>query len=190
MKNYICVFFFLGLVLQSCKSQVTNAPEKMNKQELKAEIQQTDDSLKIVYAAFMKDPNQLVPQRLLEKAKSLNLQYYRKFPKDPFAPECLDKYQQLLANDKNYQQAALYADTLVQQYPKYPKRASVLLGLGSTYDMLLHDSLQVRRYYTMLLNEYPKLDAETREQLEFRLAHLDLTFDEMIELQVRNIQEK
>lgn len=190
MKNYLILFSFFGLLLQSCKSQVANTPERLTKQELKTQIKQTDDSLKIVYAAFMKDPNQLVPQEMLEKAKSQNLQYYRMFPKDAFAAECLDKYQQLLTNDKNYRQAVLYADTLIQQYPKYQKRASVLLGLGSTYDMLLRDSSQVRKYYTMLLNEYPKLDVDTREQLEFRLAHLDLTFDEMIELQVRNIQGK
>jgi hypothetical protein len=189
MKSLICALF-LGLLLQSCNSQVTNAPEKITKNELKAQISESDDSLKIVYAAFMKDPNQLVPNALLERAKSLNLQYYRTFPKDDFAADCLDKYQQLLSNDKKYVQSVLYADTLVSKYPKYPKRASVLLGLGSTYDMLLNDSTQVRKYYTMLLNEYPKLDAETREQVTFRLAHLELTFDQMIELQVRNIQGK
>ena len=42
----------------------------------------------------------------------------------------------------------------------------------------------------MLLKENPNLEKETKEMVEFRLEHIDLTFEQLIELQMQKISKK
>ena len=48
----------------------------------------------------------------------------------------------------------------------------------------MQDTNVIRKYYMQLLREFPKLPEETKEMVEFRLAHLDMTFDQLVEMQI------
>jgi hypothetical protein len=78
---------------------------------------------------------------------------------------------------------------LLLKYPNYKGRPNLLLNAGSTGE-ILQDTSIIRKYYTQLLTENPKLNPETKEMVTFRLQHLDLTFDQLIDLQIKKISNK
>lgn len=179
MKKIFC-FVLCACVIACSGEETKKAPSR---KELKADIVRINDSLYTAYRLMMEQSGAKFPAALLDSAIKLNLQYYRSYPKDSYAPECLDRVQQLYLQQKNYSFSLRYTDSLLIRYPKYGKRASLLLNAGSTGE-IIQDTILIRKYYTQLLQEFPKLDPETREMVEFRLAHLDLRFDELIDLQI------
>ena len=47
----------------------------------------------------------------------------------------------------------------------------------------------MKLYNNMLLKENPKMDKEKREEIEFRMKHIDLTIDQLIDLQIESLEE-
>lgn len=179
----------IGIIFTACSGAEKAENQVPTQKELKAEITEINDSLQVLYRNTMEQSNFSFPKEILDTAIDLHLQFYRLYPKEAYAAECLDKVQQLYMQKKAYVLALKYADTLLVKYPKYPNRATLLLNAGSTGE-IIHDTTVIRKYYTQLLREFPNINAETREMVEFRLAHLDLTFDQLVELQIKEISEK
>ena len=174
-----------------CKSsgKEGHATEKQSKETLKSSIKEMDDSLKVLYKELMKDESKQIPSLAIIETINRYLAYYKNYPEDNFAPECLDKVQQLYLQEKVYEKSLEYTDTLLMKYPKYKNRASLLLNAGSTCE-ITNDKAKIKKYYTQLLEEFPNLDKETKEMVEFRLKHINLSFDELIELQMKNMSKK
>lgn len=181
MNTKINLAFGLLFFLAACGSKATEEGRPAADQ-LKSEIQQMDDSLHLYYAAVMNGETEKIPSGALQKAIDLHLDYYYYYPKDDYAPECLDKVQQLYMQEKSYTKSAETCDTLIAKYPSYKNRAEVLLNAASTYDYFLNNKAQAKKYYEMLL-AMPKVRRDTKESVAFRLKHLDLTLEEMAELQ-------
>ena len=176
----LVVFTALILLIASCSE-----PEKSEKTVLK-EIQNLEDSLKKMTVDTNLD-TELFKRTQKGYANQL-ISYYQTFPDSKKAAENLDKVQQLYASREEYSLAVQWADTLINKYPKYKKRALVLESQALTYDAFLQprDSTAVRLYYSMLLNEFPSLDKEKRRGIERRLKYNALNFDEYIEFQMMN----
>jgi hypothetical protein len=81
-----------------------------------------------------------------------------------------------------YRLAAQYGDTLIRKYPAYKNRPMVLQSIASAYDMSIVPRRKdlVEKYYKLLLKENKDLPAEERESIQYRLDHIDLTFEELI----------
>ncbi len=178
-------FFFVllaAVALLSCSGEdkVKAAPTQ---KELKAEISKINDSLQVLYKNMMERSDFNFPKEVVDTAINLHLRFYHLFPKEAYSAECLDKVQQLYMQKKAYSLSLRYTDTLLLKYPKYPKRAVLLLNAGSTGEVM-QDTNVIRKYYMQLLREFPKLPEETKEMVEFRLAHLDMTFDQLVEMQI------
>lgn len=186
--NKITLFIVLSILIFACKSNENkdNTKEKATAKELKSEINKMNDSLKVIYADIMKDPSKEIPSLTIIATINSYLEFYRNYPQDPFAPECLDKVQQLYLQDKTYEMSLAYTDTLLKKYPHYKEKATLLLNAGSSCEMT-NERSRMKKYYTQLLKEFPKLDKETKEMVEFRLKHIDLSFDQLIELQMKNV---
>lgn len=161
-----------------------------SKKEIKENIRLLDDSLKTMYQEIMQNPDKQVPSDMINRAIDLKMEFYNSFPEDAFAAECLDKVQQLHLQEKSYAKSVEAGDLLIAKYPRYKQRAQVLMSVASTYDYMLKNIPMATKYYQMLLDEYPKMNPETREMIAFRMEHIDLTFEEMVELQMRNIPSK
>jgi len=191
MNNILKITVILPLVVLfvAC-GEGEKTSDKPTKETLKASIQEMDDSLKVLYKNVMTNAEDKVPSLAIYETINRHLAYYRAFPEDEYAATCLDKVHQLYMQEKAYENSIAYADTLLTQYKDYPKRAEVLLSIGSTYDVVLNDKEKVKKYYNQLLREFPKLNAETKEQITFRLKHIDKTFDEMIEMQMNVLTGK
>jgi hypothetical protein len=68
------------------------------------------------------------------------------------------------------------------EFPKYKGKKDVLYSIATTYDFMLNDTVNARKYYEKVL-EIPKLDKETRENISSRVKLMGMSLDEMIEFQ-------
>lgn len=189
MKRYLKIIFLVAVstfALIQCQS---NKKEKLSQDFLKERITKMDDSLKGLYQKMMNNPSAKIPSSAIYETVNRYLEYYRNYPKDSYSATCLDKVQQLYLQEKEYKKSLNYTDTLLWKYPKYKKRASLLLNAGATCDVI-NDRVNVKKYYSMLLKENPHLNKETKEMVEFRLEHINLSFDELVKLQIKQNVEK
>lgn len=169
----------LAALMASCggngpKDQVTIG-------EMEQQVKALEDSLK--KGLIDPDKGQNVEARYAESC----LRIYRAFPNSKEAPKYLDKAHMIYSSAGSHGLAVRYADTLIRKYPKYENRPMVLLSLASAYDMFIvpRNKFLVEKYYRLLLTENPNLPEEEREGYEFRLKHIDLTYDELIDLQAQ-----
>lgn len=151
---------------------------KPSQEELIQEVKLFEDSIK----------KRLVPEgnKTVLSYSDKCLAVYRNYPKSKEAPAYLDKAHIILSGSGYHSLAVLYADTLIRKYPMYDNRAMVLQSLASAYDMFIIPRKKelVIKYYKLLLKENPKMSKEERENIEFRLEHIDKTFDQLIEMQL------
>ncbi|TNE54773.1 MAG: hypothetical protein EP338_06460 [Bacteroidetes bacterium] len=184
----------LCLIVLSCSEEKKVddqvVEEKPSKEVLKDMIQEMDDSLKVLYGKIRNNEIQEISNLNFNEAINRNLAYYRHYPEDQFSARALDKVIQLCTQVKAYDRALAYSDTLISKYDGYEGKKEVLLNAGSLADGVLGRQDKCESYYRQLLKEYPNLDQETKELVEFRLEHIDLTFDQMIELRMKEAAQK
>lgn len=168
----IWMYGLLILVLTSCGG--SSAQDELRKKILEKEEELTKAS-ESTTEEIGEDTSHLELVELL-------LSYYRAYPKEIDAPECLDKVHMVYSALGDYRLAAAYGDTLLMYYPDYVNRPMILESQASTYDFYLQprDTSKVRYYYELLLKEFPDLPKEKQEEIKDRLDHLELTFEELI----------
>lgn len=178
IKFLFGITLFALLVLNACGSDNSNGgATKPSKETLKKSISSLEDSLSKMQKKGEKIEN-------LYRIELINrlLAFYRNYPKDDFSAQCLDKTQMIYSNLEAPEYAIAYCDTLIELYPKYENRALILESQGANYDVFVtpRDSAMVRKYYTMLLNEYPEIEKDKREGILKRLKNNHLSFDEYV----------
>jgi tetratricopeptide (TPR) repeat protein len=190
MKKII-PFVILTFVLIQCKNSTENENLSIrpSQDELKKSIKVMDDSLKVLYQELMKDPQKQVPSLAIYETINRYLAFYKNYPTDKYSANCLDKVQQLYQQEKIYENSLAYTDTLLLKFPDYKEKANLLLNAGSTAE-LMNDMDLLKKYYQRLLEECKDLNSETRKMVEFRLKHIDKSFDELIEMQMKAISKK
>ena len=175
------------MFLSSCSSSETNS-NKPTRESLKSRIKEMEDSLKGLQVNIheIKQIPNLTHFELINRL----LDYYHNYPEDTYSAECLDKVHMKYSGMNIHQRAVQYADTLLDKFPKYVNRALVLESQGSAYDIFMQprDTSKVRKYYTMLLQENPKMEKDKAAGIRDRLKHLDMNFDQFIEYKMQSIQ--
>jgi hypothetical protein len=163
-----------------------NTPE-----EMKVFLKSMDDSLTTEFKSAMSS-NEMVSEVRVMKTIQAYTRFYLKYPKDKYAPFCMDKVQGLYLQINNLRQSVIVSDSLIQKYPEYENRFAILESQGSNYDVFeeIRDTAKVRKYFTLFLKENKGVDAEKRKDIMFRLNHLDLTFDELILLRSKEALSK
>jgi len=164
------------LLLASCGS---DAPQ--SKEEFIESFKQYEDSIKKKGNDKLDFANQKDAIAYAERC----LEIAHRFPKDEEAPEYFDKAHMILAGAGLHSRSGMLADTIITMYPKYKNRAMVLESAAVTYDMFIlpRRKDKVKKYYELLLKDYPNLPKEQKENIQFRLDNIDLSFDELIEKQ-------
>ncbi|MCH2230754.1 MAG: hypothetical protein MK105_10455 [Crocinitomicaceae bacterium] len=114
------------------------------------------------------------------------LDFYRAFPEDEHAPECLDKVHMKYTGLADFKNAAAYGDTLLTNYKNYVNRAMILESLANIYDMNVspRDTSKVRFYNELLLSENPDMTAEKAEDIRYRLDNIELSIVELIQKRI------
>lgn len=174
------MFLVLTLVLVSCNTKPAMDSGLVTKESIREEITQMDDSLKFYFDEMMDDKRSDLPHSSIDKAIELHQRYYAKFPKDEYAAECLDKIHQLHLQKKEYGKSVQICDTLFVHYPTYKKISDVYFSAATTYDYLLSDSTNARKYYQVLLDS-PKTNKAIKKEIKMRLPYLGMSPEEMAE---------
>ena len=175
--------FLLMIVL----AVLTACSDSVSPESLKEEITKKEDLLRKVPPGD--NAAQETDAMRLELVDAL-LNYYRTYPEDDYAPECLDKVHFVYSGMRNYATAAKYGDTLLEQYPKYVNREMVIESQYNTYDMFLkpRDKEKAKYYLEMWLKEFPNMPAEKKEEIEYRLKYIDLTIEQIMEMQMTELK--
>ena len=191
--------FLLTLIivlLVSCKDATSEKDDALkNKEgtfssiELKGSIKQMEDSI----AGMLQNKSsiKLIPNltyiELINRLKT----YYKRFPNDPYSAECLFKIHIKYSDLKAQKDAMAYGDTLLSKFPTYKNRDFLLESMASSYDVIIEprDTAMVRKYYSLLLKE-SNLLPEKRQDIGFRLKHLELDFFEFIDFQSKQVTKR
>lgn len=177
----ISLLVVIILFLQSCNrnnEQKTVSIGHKGIDSLKTIIALKEKSLKEYYSHLMDKsisvdslPNNLINGLVKEYQVFVNL-----YPKDSLSPIYIDKTHQLFTQAKQYSYAVDWIDTLLLHYPNYKNKTLVLYSAATTTDMYLMDTNRVKKYYTRMLNECPKLKSEIKKQIHLRLKHLSIPY--------------
>jgi hypothetical protein len=118
------------------------------------------------------------------------LDYYRTFPEDKYSPECLDKVHFVYTAMRKFASAARYGDTLLINYPNYVNREMVIESQYNTYDMFIEprNVEKVEYYLNMWLSEYPNMDKDKKEEIEYRLKYVDLTIEQIMDMRMTDLK--
>lgn len=178
MRFGIVLLFGLSL-LSGCgdKEKTANESDVKSLDVMKSELKNFEDSLKLNKGIA----NDSVAVVYAEKC----LQIAEVYPKSEEAPACIDKAHVILASVGLHRRSVIIADSLVTKYPQYKNKLMVLESLASSYDIFIQprDKDQVKKYYSMMLSEFPDMPKEQKELIEKRLKYIDLSFDDYIQLQ-------
>lgn len=119
------------------------------------------------------------------------LLYAENYPKAEKTAECLDKAHMMLTGIGKNEEAAKWGEKIITDFPDYVNRPMVLESVASAYDISIQprDSVKVRRYYELLLNENPAMEAEKKDGIQRRLLMNHLPFDRYLELMILNNPE-
>lgn len=169
----ILIPFALLLLATACSGR--RLSEKQQEEMALRKMIQYEDSVKMLTSK---------PDVAVQYADKC-LDFYHRFPESKEAPKYLDRAHMILTSAGMNQRAVLYADTLIRRYPKYDNRPMVLLSLATSYDLFLvpRNKQLAEKYYRMWLEENPKAPADQRDDVEYRLKYIDLSYDEMLNRQ-------
>ncbi len=174
-------YFFLCSIVFSCSSKTNESTVPKTAEETIKEIEKFEDSLRLNQTNTTAFAHPELGLKYAEKCMA----YAVDFPKTKKAPYYLDKAHIILAGIGLHRRSAELGEKLLVDYPFYENRLMVIESVASSYDVLIvpRDKNKVEKYYQLLLKEGKKLSEERKKEIQFRLEHSELTFEELIELQ-------
>lgn len=191
MKKIIYIFSLLT-VFAACNSKTEEVKEEkaeITVEGLKASIKEMDDSLQILMTEGMKSQNYKMNKVAYHEAINRNKDFYTLFPDNNYSETAIGKVAALYLQLNVEEEAVKWRDTLLTKYPNTKDKIGLLELQMNYYDFNQYDPEKIK-YYAERLLAIENLPAEKREQYEFRLAHIDKTFNELIELQLSGDLEK
>lgn len=174
------------LILVACDNHTKNIEsdqEEFSEEVLRASIQEMDDSL----MAMMREANEAkeytINRAAYYEAINRNKDFYFNFPEAPFSETALNNIAALYLQLNVESEAAKWRDTLLTRFPNTEHKIGLLELQMNYYDFNEYTPEKIKFYATELL-AIDDLPEEKREQYEFRLEHLDKTFEELIDFQL------
>lgn len=177
MKTVFYSALISFILVSSCTTSTTDDAKKdaiESTVEMKNKLRVFEDSLK-----NLTNYDPAVNIKYAEKC----VEIYKADFKNKDAVKYLDKAHIIYSNSGNYLKAAELGDEIIKDYPDYANRLMVLQSLATIYDINLkpRDINKVKYYYELILT-CPGVSKEEKENTQFRLNHLDKTFEELIQL--------
>lgn len=189
-------WLLLGSILVSCGSgEKTDESVKGTTTEVPS-VEVLLKQLSVLEDSLLRIPTDIKTQesqipKLTQMAVIENaLLIYQTYPDHSSAAKCLEKVSICYSNLNAHEASAKYGDTLLMKYLNYPERKRVIENQIASYDYFIKpwDKKKVQKYYNMLKKEFPKLTAEEKEGMESRLKHMNLSGDQYIEFQMKQVK--
>jgi hypothetical protein len=186
MNKLIYFFALVGVfVLVACKSNGDsdpNAKKEDTVESLKERIVEIDDSLIVLFDKKMEDDKFVIDRLVYHEGINRCIYFYNTFPEDTYAPYALEKAAGLYDALRIGQKAADWRDTLINNYPDYDRMLFILEQQKAHYDNFDAYVPEKIRIYINKMLEFDDLSEEQREQLEFRLEHIDSKFMDIVRM--------
>lgn len=179
-KTILCILLGCIFLIAACQTNQKTA--------LKRTIYQLDDSLKQSIKNEMQATNFKLNKALYQRAINANIKYYNTYPKDSYTDTALHKIAALYRGIGEVENAVQWRDTLLSQFPQTYHKIGLLELQMSYYDFNHYNPDKIKFYIQQLL-AIKTLPDTKRKQYEFRLKHIDLSFEELMQLQINNAQD-
>jgi TolA-binding protein len=132
-----------------------------------------------IYVTMSK--SQSFDQNQAMTAMRMYVEYSTKYPKDSLTPEYLFRASDIAQGTGNYQQAAEYLETILDQHTMYPKYPDVLFSAALVYDNYLenvnHGDDRAMQLYDLIIAKYPESNyAEQSKVLKTYVGKPDSVF--------------
>lgn len=180
----VLVFIVLAFGVMSCSDRQTN--KELTVEGLKTDIQQIDDSLKMLYDKARETENFNIAHEVYFEAIARNKSFYEHFPNDEFAETALNKIAAMYFQLNMEGEASKWRDTLLNKFPTTKNKATLMELQMSYYGNDESFSQEMIEYYGNELLKLDGLSEEKKEEIKFRIAHSDKTFMQLIEYQIMN----
>lgn len=179
LVNLVMFSMLLGGIY-SCSSDSEDkgidTEQEVSTEFLKERIQEMDDSLKVLFEMKMEDDNFKIDRLVYHEAINRCIEFYHTFPEDNYAPYAIEKAAGMYDALRISQKATEWRDTLIANYPDYDRILFVYEYQKANYDSFEAYEPEKIKYYIEKMLALDDLPAEKREELEFRLEHIDLDF--------------
>jgi len=185
MKKVIYILSLLT-VFAACNNTevVQEEKEEITVDGLKASIKVMDDSLHRMMKDALNSPNYKMNKVAYHEAINRNKDFYYNFPDNDYSEIALGKIAGLYLQLNVEKEAVKWRDTLLAKYPNTKDKIGLLELQMNYYDHNDYNPEKIKHYADRLL-AIENLSPGRREQYEFRLKHIDKTFEELIELQIK-----
>lgn len=179
MKKYLIIT--LLIVTVACENNDSQEGEEVTVEGLKEKIQVMDDSLAVLTTDFLDGKIEKIDRLVYHEAINRNIDFYNNFPDNNYAPYALEKASSMYMAIKVEEKAADWRDTILVNYPDFDRSLDILELQKAYYDGYdSYDKEKVEHYIEKML-EHKKLSDDKREELEYRLENIDLSYKELIQ---------
>ena len=182
MKKYLIItLLILGVACENQDNKVDKEEEVVTVEDLKEKIQVMDDSLAVLTTDFLDEKIEKIDRLVYHEAINRNIDFYNHFPEHNYAPFALEKASSMYMAIKVEEKAADWRDTILVNYPDYDRSFDILELQKAYYEGYdSYDKEKVEHYIEKML-EHKNLSDDKREELEYRLENIDLSFKELIQ---------
>ena len=183
-KNfYYSLIIGLVLVLNACGGEKKKSliEEEVTVERLKAEIKEIDDSLSVLIKRRIEEDDFKIDRLVYHEGINRSVKFFETFPEDEFAPYALEKVASLYDALQISQKSAEWRDSIIINYPDFDRRLDILELQKAHYDNFdNHEPEKIEEVINLMLQM--DLPNDKREDLEFRLKHIDLNFMDIVRL--------
>lgn len=180
---YIAVVALLCFACSTPSEESTEEVQEieLTPESLQAEIKVMEDSLQQLHKAFLDGEIEKIDRLVYHETINRHIAFYEAYPEHDLAPVSVDNIAGLYMALPIAQKARGWRDTLITNYPNYKGIKMALELQVSYYDVDEYNPELLTKYINLLLAQ-EGLPEEKKEQLNFRLEHIDLTFEELVVL--------
>ena len=156
--------------------------DEVTAETILAGVKVMEDSINSLFEQFLAGEIEEIDRLVYHEAINRNLELYKNFPEYEGVPKALDNVAGMYLALQLEEKARDWRDTLIFRYPDYPGRKMALELQVSYYDVDDYQPSLLEKYINLLLAE-EGLSEEKKEQLVFRLQHIDLSYMDLLLLQ-------
>ena len=150
------------LVFASCQSEKDKAAEKAKEDSIvKMQARQKYyDAVVAAETTLRSSKGSVMDMKLANDALRAYNDFTVNFPNDSMTPEYYFRAADIAQGMRNYQQAAVYLETIIGKYKGYPKYADACFVAAFVYDTYLedvnHGADRAKQLYQYVIDNYPK----------------------------------
>jgi len=186
MKNSIYLIFGIFILLSCNNADSDQSEQKETPESVWNEVIEIDDSLQAMINKRMTIDTFKIDKLVYHEAINRNKKFYSLYPTDEKAQEAVEKIASLYMQLGIEREAVKWRDSVLVNFPTTKNKLGLLELQLSYYDFNNYDPEKIT-YYAKELLSLENLPEEKKEDYEFRLKHIDKTFEELIQIRMQEM---